>query len=256
MSTMETTDKINTESKKYHFILPNLFTALNMGCGFFAVVLAIKGEYYKACFLVGVGALFDLFDGRVARWTGTQSTFGEQFDSLSDLISFGLAPSMIFYLKFLKNTGRAGIVFAFLYMLCGAFRLARFNANISKTSSDFFQGLPIPGAALGMISFILLSTETGIFHFKGFYLFYVLFYAFLMVSTIPFMSFKNSSMVFRHKKKILLLSIVVLASIIIYEEIILFSLISLYVLASIGYFLMHRKKFKEGLIGMDDDDIL
>ena len=104
-----------------------------------------------------MGALFDSVDGRVARLTGTQSSFGEQFDSLSDLISFGMAPAMIYYFKFLAGSGRPGMVVAFIFLLCGALRLARFNANIDKVSSDYFQGLPIPGAATAVIGFILLS---------------------------------------------------------------------------------------------------
>src|SRR5690606_19468750 len=132
-----------------------IFTALNMACGFVAIILALKGQYYKACMLIVLGAIFDSVDGRVARLTGTQSHFGEQFDSLSDLLSFGFAPAMLFYLKFLNSGARLSLVTTFLFILCGALRLARFNANLDRVKSDYFQGLPIPGAAMALIGYIL-----------------------------------------------------------------------------------------------------
>ena len=96
-----------------------------------------------ATILIFIGAIFDLVDGRIARLTGTTSLFGEQFDSMSDLISFGFAPSVLMYNFFLIDMGRPGQVVAFVFLLCGALRLARFNANIEKISSEFFQGLRI-----------------------------------------------------------------------------------------------------------------
>ena len=117
---------------KFAFFLPNTFTAMNIGCGFVAIMFSMQGEFYKACMFIFLGAIFDSVDGRVARLTGTSSSFGEQFDSLSDLISFGMAPAIIFYNRFLIDSGRVGMVIAFLFLLCGALRLARFNANIEK----------------------------------------------------------------------------------------------------------------------------
>jgi CDP-diacylglycerol--serine O-phosphatidyltransferase len=98
-------------------------------------------------------------DGRVARMTGTQSSFGEQFDSLSDLISFGVAPAFLFYFRFLQEAGRPGMILAFLFMLCGALRLARFNANISVIDKRFFQGLPSPAAAALVAGLVWLATD-------------------------------------------------------------------------------------------------
>ena len=131
----------DNEAKKLAYFLPNTFTALNMGCGFFSIVLAWKGEFYNACMLLFLGAIFDSVDGRVARLTGTQSTFGEQFDSISDVISFGIAPALLVYNRFFLDLNKFGIMISFVYCLCGALRLARFNANIDKVSSTFFQGL-------------------------------------------------------------------------------------------------------------------
>ena len=102
---------------KFAFFLPNSFTAMNIGCGYLAMMFAIKGSFYNACIMIILGAIFDSVDGRLARMTGTQSSFGEQFDSLSDLISFGIAPAFIFYNRFLVDYGRAGMVVSFLFLL-------------------------------------------------------------------------------------------------------------------------------------------
>ncbi|MEI8346972.1 MAG: CDP-diacylglycerol--serine O-phosphatidyltransferase, partial [Pseudomonadota bacterium] len=147
------------DAKKLAFFLPNTFTALNMACGFASIIFAQQGDFYKASMILILGAIFDSVDGRVARLTGTQSDFGEQFDSISDVITFGAAPAMLMYARFFTDLGRFGLVISFLYLLCGALRLARFNANIDKISSEFFQGLPIPGAALAQAGLVLTSLQ-------------------------------------------------------------------------------------------------
>ena len=230
---------------KWTYILPNIFTALNMGCGFMGILYAFQGHFYKACLFIIVGALFDSMDGRVARMTGTQSSFGEQFDSLSDLISFGIAPALIFYFRFLSEMNRIGMVVAFIYLLCGALRLARFNANIKNVSSDFFQGLPIPGAASAVIGLVLVSLEVDeprIFAIVA--IPYLLFYAILMVSNIPFSSFKNSEWLKRNKRKVLFLMLILISGVFIYEEIMIFAIITLYVVGCIIYRLTHKERFK------------
>ena len=240
---------------KLAFFLPNSFTALNIGCGFMAIMYSIQGDFYKSCMLIILGAIFDSVDGRVARMTGTQSAFGEQFDSLSDLISFGIAPSIIFYNKFLLSSGRIGMVASFLFLLCGALRLARFNANIDKVKSDYFQGLPIPGAAAALIGFILVASEFPEY-FGHLYVAipYILFYSILMISNIPFPSFKKSDWVKRNKRKILFLFIVLSSCLFIYEEIMVFIIITLYVLGSIIYILFNREKF-QNFFTWDEDDL-
>lgn len=233
-----------TELKKFAYFLPNTFTALNMACGFGGVMFAIQGDFYKACMLIILGAIFDSVDGRVARLTGTQSAFGEQFDSMSDLISFGLSPALIFYFKFLTNTGRLGLLVSFLFLLCGALRLARFNANIEKVSSDYFQGLPIPGAATAIVGFILVSVEYP-HYFQASYITipYIAFYALLMISNIPFPSFKSSPWIKNHKKQVLMLMFILISSLFLYEQVMVVIIISLYVLSSIFYVLTHKEKF-------------
>lgn len=235
-----------SEGKKFAFFLPNIFTALNMGCGFSAVIMASKGLYYQACMMLLLGAIFDSVDGRVARLTGTQSVFGEEFDSLSDVITFGFAPAIICYLKFFSHLGRLGIVVSFIYLLCGALRLARFNANIDKISSSNFQGLPIPGAAMAIIGYILLSLEWNeLNNIPYFTIGYLVFYSLLMISSISFPSFKNSPFVKKHKKAVLAIIFLILALIFIYEEIMVGIIITLYVFLSLVYFFATGGKFAD-----------
>ncbi len=239
---------------KLAFFLPNSFTALNIGCGFTAILFSIQQDFYKACMLIILGAIFDSVDGRVARMTGTQSSFGEQFDSLSDLISFGIAPSIIFYNKFLLGFGRIGMIVAFFYLLCGALRLARFNANIDKVKSDYFQGMPIPGAAAAVIGFVLISSEFPQYlHNTYIAIPYLLFYSILMISNIPFTSFKNSDWVRTNKRKILFLLFIVASSLFVYEELMIFVVMSVYVVASLIYLITHRSKFI-GMFNWEEDE--
>lgn len=238
---------------KFVFFIPNIFTAMNIGCGFVAIMYSIKGDFYKACMFIFLGAIFDSVDGRIARLTGTSSSFGEQFDSLSDLISFGMAPAIIFYNRFLLDTGRLGMVIAFLYLLCGALRLARFNANISKVKTDYFQGLPIPGAALAVLSYILVSLDfPGPFMHIYFAIPYIVFYALLMITNLPFPSFKNSEWVKKNRKKVLFLIFIIISSLFIYEQVMIPVIISAYVLGSLGYVALHRKKF-HGVFDWDEE---
>lgn len=238
-----------SDNKKIQFLLPNIFTALNMSCGFIAILFAIKGDFSKSLYLIIIGSVFDLFDGRVARWTGTQSSFGEQFDSLSDLISFGLAPAIIFYLSFLSDYGRRGIICALIFCLCGSLRLARFNVNVDKAPSNYFEGLPIPGAALALIGYTFFSHTYKGYIPNFFGLIYIFVYSLFMVSTIPFFSFKELGV---HKKKAFLLMIFVIATIFMNEEVFIFFFINLYVFVSLIYFLLNRNKFKKGLIEIED----
>lgn len=230
--------------RKFAFFLPNTFTALNMACGYVAIMQSLNGDFYKASMFIILAAIFDSMDGRVARMTNTQSSFGEQFDSLSDLVSFGVAPAFIFYFRFLNNTGRLGMVVAFLYMLCGALRLARFNANIGYVKSDYFQGLPIPGGATAVIGYILMSLQfPELVEITWLAMSYLTFYALLMISNIPFSSFKNSEWVKKHKKQTLMIIFLIIASLFIYEEVMIPIIITSYVILSLAYFLTHRQKF-------------
>jgi CDP-diacylglycerol---serine O-phosphatidyltransferase len=241
------------ENRRWAFFLPNTFTALNMACGFIAILQGFHGNFYIACMFIVLGAVFDSVDGRVARMTNTQSSFGEQFDSLSDLVSFGVSPAIVYYFRFLDGAGRPGMVAAFFFILCGALRLARFNANIDRNKSDYFQGLPIPGGATAVISMILLSIRfPQIMDYRPFTVGYLIFYAILMISNVPFPSFKKSEWVRRHKKQVLMVIFLIMASLFIYEEIMIPIIITAYVVFSLIYFLTHQKKF-EGIFEWQED---
>lgn len=155
---------MRTKPKKGLYILPNLFTVSSIFCGFLAIVKAFEAQsaagIQTAALLVGLGMVLDLFDGRVARLTNTQSDFGVQLDSLADLVSFGVAPGVILYQFGLQSLGAFGVVAAFVFVACGALRLARFNVSAAEDggSSCHFQGLPIPAAAGVAMSFVLVMS--------------------------------------------------------------------------------------------------
>ncbi len=227
--------------RRLAFFLPNTFTALNMACGFFSIILAWKGDFFQASLILVLGAIFDSVDGRVARMTGTQSVFGEQFDSISDVVSFGVAPAFLVYNKFFVNMGRIGLITSFIFLLCGALRLARFNANIDKVSSAFFQGLPIPSGALAMLGLTLFAGEfPEIAEYKYVVVAYVLIYSFLMISNIPFNSFKKSEWVRTHKKRVLFMIFSVMILTFLYYEVMIGAVILTYVIGSLIYFFMNK----------------
>jgi CDP-diacylglycerol--serine O-phosphatidyltransferase len=179
--------------RKGIYILPNLFTLMNLFFGFYSVVCAIDGQFKAAAVAIMIAAVFDALDGKIARATHTLSRFGAEFDSLADLVSFGMAPAFLMYLWILKPMGRLGWLAAFLFVACGALRLARFNTNLDQSSDGYFVGLPIPAAA-GMNAVIVLFTvdlglETSVNHFPVLILMYVL--SFLMVSSIKYFSLKK-----------------------------------------------------------------
>ena len=182
--------------RKGIYILPNLFTLAALFGGFYAVVMAMNGRYDLAAAGVFSAMVLDSLDGRVARMTNTQSAFGEQMDSLSDMVSFGAAPALIAYEWALKGLGRWGWIAAFVYCACAALRLARFNVNTGTVDKRYFQGLPSPAAAALVTGFIWIMTDYGIKPYEvKWMMFAVALYAGLtMVTNVPFYSFKDISM--------------------------------------------------------------
>ncbi len=181
------------------YILPNIFTSLNIFCGFYAIISAIDGKYIAAAIAIIIAVVFDILDGKIARATKTASRFGVEYDSLADLISFGLAPGLMIYLWALKPLGRIGWLAAFLFMTCGALRLARFNTQTGAISGEYFIGLPIPAAAGMAASTVLFCHRFDIAGNANPVVIIVMLYmlAFLMVSTIKYNSFKKNSELFR-----------------------------------------------------------
>jgi CDP-diacylglycerol---serine O-phosphatidyltransferase len=175
------------------FLLPNLLTTLNLFCGFYSVIAALDRDFVTAATAIIVAAIFDALDGKIARLTHTTSRFGVEYDSLADLVSFGMAPALLMVMWCLQPLGRIGWLGAFLFMACGAFRLARFNVQAGSVSGDHFCGLPIPGGA-GMVAATVLFCH----HVKLVdsihpivFLVMIQVLAVLMVSTIKYHSFKR-----------------------------------------------------------------
>ena len=181
------------------FLLPNLLTTASLFSGFFAIISAIKGNYQAAAVAIVIASVFDGLDGRVARLTGTTSKFGVEYDSLADLVSFGMAPAILCYLWGLQGFGRLGWLAAFLYVATTALRLARFN-TLSTGSKRYFMGLPCPSAACMVATTVLLFQYFGILgsvrHVAVLFMVYAL--SFLMVSAVRYYSFKEMTWFQRH----------------------------------------------------------
>lgn len=230
--------------RKGIYILPNLFTLGGLFGGFYAVVMAMNGRFDMAAAGIFCAMVLDSLDGRVARMTNTQSAFGEQMDSLADMVSFGAAPALIAYEWALKGLGRWGWIAAFVYCACAALRLARFNVNTAVVDKRYFQGLPSPAAAALVAGFIWLMTETGI---KGYEVSWVMFafalYAGLtMVTNVPFYSFKDIQMKKSVPFAVIVMIALGIAVINIHPPTVLFGLFVLYGLS--GYALYGWRRFK------------
>src|SRR5687767_7181859 len=176
------------------YLLPNLFTTGVLFCGFFAIVQAMNGRFDIGCTAIFVAMVLDAMDGRVARWTNTQSEFGAQYDSIADMVAFGAAPGLIAYVWVLKDLGTLGWIGAFLYCAAAGIRLARFNVNIGVVDSRFFQGLPSPSGAAVLTGLVWVLAD---FDFQPSFWLAILvwviavFAGMTMVSNVPFYSFKE-----------------------------------------------------------------
>lgn len=153
--------KTNTIRRRGIYLLPNLFTTGAMFAGFYAITSAMNTHYETAVISIFVAMILDGLDGRVARLTNTQSEFGAQYDSLSDMVSFGAAPALVMYLWAFSSLGRVGLFAAFVHTAGGALRLARFNTQLETADKRYFQGLPSPAAAAILAGFIWICLEHG-----------------------------------------------------------------------------------------------
>jgi len=173
------------------YILPNLFTASSIFVGVISIVEASQGHFVLSAWLILLALVFDGLDGRVARMTNTTSQFGVEFDSLADIISFGIAPAMLLYFFIGHDFGRFGILVSALYVIFGAIRLARFNISTAKTDPNVFIGLPIPTAAVFLSMWVLLFNKYSLQDYSLALLFLALGVAMLMVSNFRYPSFKK-----------------------------------------------------------------
>lgn len=182
-----------TKMKKGIFILPSLLTLTSIFLSFSAIIFAINGDFMWAAGLVIAAAFFDGIDGRVARLTKTTTRFGLELDSLADVISFGVAPALLMYLWALTSYGRVGWVIAFVFVACGALRLARFNVQSGSIDPKRFNGLPIPAAACMVATTMLFVEKIGLDpdHYRLLLLIMTFGLSFLMVSGVKFHAFKD-----------------------------------------------------------------
>lgn len=217
--------------KRGIYILPNLVTAASLFAGFYSIVSSLNGNYNTAAVWIFISAVCDGLDGKVARMTGTTSKFGVEFDSLADLVAFGVTPALLMYAWALRPFGRLGWVAAFLFLVCGALRLARFNVQVETVESKRFVGLPIPAAASMVASTVLLFYHFGWpSSFKKLAivgLIYLL--AFLMVSNFRYYSFKDPAFIKRQPFGFLLLAVVLLIVIAAEPVVMTFAVMLLYV---------------------------
>ena len=226
------------------YLLPNLFTTAALFCGFYGIVQAMNHQYSVAAAAIFFAMVLDSLDGRVARMTNTQSAFGEQMDSLADMVSFGAAPALIAYEWALKGIGRWGWMAAFIYCACAALRLARFNVNTSVVDKRFFQGLPSPAAAALVMGFIWLMNELGYSGSDVVWPTFVLclYSGLTMVTNVPFYSFKDVQMKKSVPFAVIVLLALVIAIINIHPPTVLFALFIVYGLS--GYVLYGWRRVK------------
>jgi len=240
--------------RKGIYILPNLFTLAALFGGFYAIVMAMNGAFDQAAIGVFCAMVLDSLDGRVARMTGTQSAFGEQMDSLSDMVSFGVAPALVAYTWALRPLGRWGWIAAFVYAACAALRLARFNVNTGVVDKRYFQGMPSPAAAAFVMGFIWLMVDLGVAPAQtwvlgglGFSLRWVvfgiaLFAGLTMVTNLPYYSFKDIDLKKSVPFIVMVLIALAIAAIYIDAPRVLFAAFTLYAVS--GYGVYARRKAK------------
>jgi len=237
------------------YILPNLFTTVSLFFGFFSIISTLNGKYENASIAIIISCVFDMLDGRIARLTHTTSQFGLEYDSLSDLVAFGIAPGILIFKWSLHSIGRLGWLACFVYIACGALRLARFNVH-AKTGKElsYFKGLPIPAAA-SFISCMLLFSEIIDYKWNPLVVLisvYVL--SLLMVSNIHYISLKGDELSHRRPFNVLVTIVLVLVLIAYKPKLIVPMLAVSYVLSGPGLFLYNLYKKKKG-IGLDQKSI-
>ncbi len=229
------------------YLLPNLFTTAALFSGFYAIVQSMNNRFEYAAVAIFIAMVFDGLDGRVARMTHTQSEFGAEYDSLSDMVSFGVAPSLLMYEWAFKDLGKLGWFAAFIYCVCAALRLARFNMNIDVVDKGHFQGLPSPAAAALVSGFVWVLLDNG---YAGNDVRWIaaaltVFAGLSMVSNLRFYSFKD----FNLRKSVPFIVIFLLAMFFVvissYPAGVLFLLFLAYSLSGYVFWLLDLRKSKQ-----------
>jgi len=227
------------------YVLPNLVTTGNAFFGFFAIIQAIKGDYTKAAYAIVAAAIFDLLDGRLARLTRSTSKFGAEYDSLCDLISFGMAPAILMFMWALQPYGRLGWIACFLYVACTALRLARFNVQATVIEKAFFQGLPSPMSAGIVASSVLAFQDLQMEAAGNFWLLMMTYLlAFVMVSTFRYRSFKDLDLKERLPFRYLIFGVMIIAVVAYRPEVNLFILFLTYAVLGAVFGVLNFRKNK------------
>lgn len=257
-------DEQNEVPAKRHrgiYLLPNLFTTAALFAGFYAIVAAMGDRFEAAAVAVFIAMVLDGLDGRVARMTNTQSEFGAEYDSLSDMVSFGLAPALVMYEWSLHSMGKIGWLAAFIYTAGAALRLARFNTNIGTVDKRFFQGLPSPSAAAVVVGLVWVG---HVYEVAGTSLGWLTAFATaiigaLMVSNVRYYSFKELDL----KGKVPFVAILVVILVFVLVSLdppqVLFGTFVLYALSgpvtTVWLLLRRRRQVKAGVIASGDEDV-
>ena len=229
------------------YLIPSLFTVGNLVFGFFSLLFSFKGEYSKAAWAILAATAFDIADGWIARFTKSSSHFGMEFDSLADFISFGVAPAFLIYQTLLVNYGKLGIIIALLFVIAGAIRLARYNTKVEKMGIAYFQGLPIPVAGCILASlviayYMLIQDNTKgtipfvmkeVPHLWKMIPLVMVILSYLMVSNIPYNSFKGYKLAKSKPLRYLILAILVGIIIWLYPENMILIILVAYTLSGI-----------------------
>lgn len=235
--------------KRGVYLLPNVLTTFGLFAGFFAIILAIKGQYSDAAIAIFIAMLWDGLDGRVARLTNTQSEFGAQYDSMADLVSFGLAPALLMYFYAFESLGKIGWIGAFIYTAAGALRLARFNTQIGIEDKRYFQGLPSPAAAALVAGMVWAKEMLNVVSYDQ-YLpivgWVILVGAgVLMVSNVRYYSFKEINLKGRSSFKLLLLATLILVVVTLWPSVILFLFFFVYALSGLILTIIEVRKKRQ-----------
>jgi len=241
--------------RRQTYIWPNLFTTANLFSGFFGIVNSINGNFELAAIAVFASCVFDILDGKVARLTGGTSRFGVEYDSLADLVAFGVGPGLLMYLMALKPYGRIGWLAAFVFMACGALRLARFNVQVETTSKKYFVGLPIPGGASMIAASVLFISHWNVAVAGSLIspalLVMTFVLGFCMISTMPYNSFKDVEFIMARPSFVMFGVVVLVAIIAVDPAFMLFFLLALYTVSGpvrwIVWKLKGKKGFQEGI---------
>jgi len=250
----------NVRPRRGIYLLPNAFTTAALFAGFYAIVMAMNQRFDQACWAIFIAMILDGLDGRVARLTNTQSEFGAQYDSLSDMVSFGAAPALVIYEWSLRGLGKLGWLAAFIYCAGAALRLARFNTNIEVVDKRYFQGLPSPAAAALVVGFILMmgDPDINISARSVDWLSWAIavFAGLTMVSNVPFYSFKDVNFKKSVPFIVVFLIALFLALVAIKPEVALWPLFLVYALS--GYLVL-AIRFAKGkpvsIVALDDEAI-